>query len=124
MIPDGLPDSCPVKRVHLIPVLHSPQLSPRATTPTVLSPRRPGRRDGTPFFTSTAVPRTRGHGIEIDTVRVVRHVAAVTEQQQLLIIRLPTVGTRLEVRKVIVDIIDDHRRVDVWNLDTVLHGVR
>lgn len=107
----------------MIPVLHPLKLCPRATTPTILSSRGRCRRDGTLRLTLAAVPETRGHSIEANTIGVIRDVAAVTEKQQFLVIRLATKGTGLEIRKIIIDIVCDHRRIDVWNLDPVLDGV-
>jgi hypothetical protein len=50
-------------------------------------------------------------------------IAAIAEKQQLLVIRVPTDRTRLEVRNIVVDIIDNHWGIDVGDLDSVLDRV-
>ena len=51
-------------------------------------------------------------------------VAAITKEKQLLIIGVATNQAGLKFyRVIVVDILDDHRRIDLGNLDSVLHGV-
>lgn len=53
-----------------------------------------------------------------------RDIAAIAKKQQLLIVRIAAYHTRLEIDQVIiVHEFDDHRRVDIGYLDSVLDGI-
>jgi hypothetical protein len=53
-----------------------------------------------------------------------RDITAITKKQQLLVVRVAADHTRLKFAQVIiVDVFDDHRRVDLGDLNPVLNGI-
>lgn len=76
------------------------------------------------YLTSVTEPRPGRDVIEAHTIRVRRDIAAIAKKQQLLVVRIAAYHTRLEIDQVIiVHEFDDHRRVDIGYLDSVLDGI-
>ena len=128
MVPDGLPHASPMKGVQLAAVLHPPLLRPSATSPSFLGASRTvggeGSRAGGPLgLTPSAVPRPRRYLVEVHAVGMVRGIAPIAEQEQLLIIGIATDGTRLIFGEIILNELHDHRGIDLGHLDSVLHGI-
>ena len=127
MVPDRLPYPGPVERIHLVPVLRPPLIGPSATSPPLVGARGScwrfrGRASRTLSFAVRTVPCSRGDLIQIDTIDVGGNIAAIAQEKDILVVGLSADDARLRV-DVLFGIFDDHCRVDLSHLDTILNGI-
>jgi hypothetical protein len=52
-----------------------------------------------------------------------RRITAIAEKENVFVITLTTYCARLVVKEVILHVVDDHRRVDLGDLNSVLDSI-